>query len=120
MRANSRTILHPAGGAMQPATGQLPSSGPVFASHFGRVSVPSAIGALEVEEVEEVEEVCSLPGPPVVSSFLHPNVFGFLAQNSATVRPSAQDMQSAVIALQQMGASPRVLPSAGLVVAAPP
>ena len=74
----------------------------------------------EEKVVEEVEEVCSLPGPPVVSSFLHPNVFGFLAQNSATVRPSAQDMQSAVIALQQMGASPRVLASLGLVVAAPP
>ena len=44
VRANSRTILHPVGGAMHLATGQLPTSGPVFTSHSGRVFEPSAIG----------------------------------------------------------------------------
>jgi hypothetical protein len=71
---------------MHLATGQLPSSGPVFTSHFGRVSVPSAIGGFMVLSA--------------IGAVLQPAVNGFLAQNSATVRPAAQDMQSAVRALQ--------------------
>ena len=50
VRANSRTILHPVGGAMHLATGQLPSSGPVVASHFD--PVPPATGGLTGREFD--------------------------------------------------------------------